>query len=501
MAISLAEAEELAKEEGVDVWVFASRCAQRHAAADLPAGRPGARGLLRPRASAPASRAAGVAAARGLHRRRRPGLGLSVLAEQEEGRGQRLRGQDRRRRDLPPSRSSSPSTTWCSSCCTTRSARGGRARGLPPRTRRTPRRSRSCGTKLRPARRTSGRICASSVAPTAKADRGGRRRARSTAGRRAAKDIKVLDPCCGSGHFLVAALHYLVPIRMAEEGLSARGSRRCGAARQPARPGDRPALHSDRRVRPGVRGVDIPMPAATGRCRTLNIACTGIGPQSTEEQWVKLAEQSGMPMPDMSASRSRTACSICTGSSRKHRRWALSSIPTNFTADLIAADYETIQPYLAAILKAEKTDDETARAGCRRRRHGQGRRPLGRRVHARHHERPVPGPRQAGRRSLKTTGQEHEPDAKADLATMFICACSGALPTAAARAHSSRRRTGCSSPLQEAPRTAACRIVQWNLVARLGPGHSRRSAGEVVNVALLRSDAVLSPSTSHLARH
>ena len=29
MAISLAEAEELAKEDGVDVWVFASRCAQR----------------------------------------------------------------------------------------------------------------------------------------------------------------------------------------------------------------------------------------------------------------------------------------------------------------------------------------------------------------------------------------------------------------------------------------------------------------------------------------
>jgi hypothetical protein len=29
MAISLAEAEELAREDGVDVWVFASRCAQR----------------------------------------------------------------------------------------------------------------------------------------------------------------------------------------------------------------------------------------------------------------------------------------------------------------------------------------------------------------------------------------------------------------------------------------------------------------------------------------
>ena len=35
-------------------------------------------------------------------------------------------------------------------------------------------------------------------------------------------DLKTLDPCCGSGHFLVAALLMLVPIRMATETLSAR---------------------------------------------------------------------------------------------------------------------------------------------------------------------------------------------------------------------------------------------------------------------------------------
>jgi hypothetical protein len=34
-------------------------------------------------------------------------------------------------------------------------------------------------------------------------------------------DLKVLDPCCGSGHFLVAALSMLVPIRMELEGLTA----------------------------------------------------------------------------------------------------------------------------------------------------------------------------------------------------------------------------------------------------------------------------------------
>jgi hypothetical protein len=35
-------------------------------------------------------------------------------------------------------------------------------------------------------------------------------------------ELKTLDPCCGSGHFLVAALLMLVPMRMEREGLSAR---------------------------------------------------------------------------------------------------------------------------------------------------------------------------------------------------------------------------------------------------------------------------------------
>ena len=34
-------------------------------------------------------------------------------------------------------------------------------------------------------------------------------------------DFKLLDPCCGSGHFLVAAFLMLVPMRMQAEGLSA----------------------------------------------------------------------------------------------------------------------------------------------------------------------------------------------------------------------------------------------------------------------------------------
>ena len=37
-------------------------------------------------------------------------------------------------------------------------------------------------------------------------------------------ELKIMDPCCGSGHFLVAALHMLVPMRMKLENLSAQAA-------------------------------------------------------------------------------------------------------------------------------------------------------------------------------------------------------------------------------------------------------------------------------------
>ena len=174
-----------------------------------------------------------------------------------------------------------------------------------------------------------------------------------------AVELKVLDPCCGSGHFLVAALHHLVPIRMAEEGLSARGA-------------------IDAVLRDNLHGLEIDerccqiaafalafaawtYPDAGGyrQLPTLHIACTGIGPQSTAEEWVKLTEQSGIPMPSVGRQ------AIRNGLMNLHRLFSqaptLGSLinPAELPADLLAAGYEAIQPYLAAIMSAEKTDDET----------------------------------------------------------------------------------------------------------------------------------------------
>ena len=174
-----------------------------------------------------------------------------------------------------------------------------------------------------------------------------------------AAEIKVLDPCCGSGHFLVAALHHLVPIRMAEESLSAREA-------------------VDAVLRDNLHGLEIDerccqiaafalafaawtYPDADGYrpLPELHIACTGIGPQATEEQWLKLAEQSGIRMPVLGRE------PIKNGLLNLHRLFSQASTlgslinPAELPANLIVADYETIQPYLAAAMSAESNDDET----------------------------------------------------------------------------------------------------------------------------------------------
>ena len=71
------------------------------------------------------------------------------------------------------------------------------------------------------------------------------------------KELKILDPCCGSGHFLVTAFRIMVAFRMQDEDLSSRGGGRCRPAGQSLRPGDRRALHTDRRLCPGPDCLDL----------------------------------------------------------------------------------------------------------------------------------------------------------------------------------------------------------------------------------------------------
>ena len=113
-------------------------------------------------------------------------------------------------------------------------------------------------------------------------------------------DLKILDPCCGSGHFLVAAFSMLVPMRMALEGLNATEA-------------------VDAVLRDNLHGLELDprcvelaafalalaawtYPGAEGYrpLPELNLACSGLAPNAAKEQWVALSERvaaaGGMPL-------------------------------------------------------------------------------------------------------------------------------------------------------------------------------------------------------------
>ena len=105
--------------------------------------------------------------------------------------------------------------------------------------------------------------------------------------------FKLLDPCAGSGHFLVSALYYLVPMRQATEKLSARD------AIDKVLADNLHGLELDARCveiaafalalaawrYPDEKGAPLgyrPLPR-------LNIACVGVAPRSKKSDWLKLA--------------------------------------------------------------------------------------------------------------------------------------------------------------------------------------------------------------------
>jgi hypothetical protein len=101
-------------------------------------------------------------------------------------------------------------------------------------------------------------------------------------------ELKVLDPCCGSGHFLVAALLMLVPMRMGMEGLTAREA-------------------VDAVLRENIHGLELDKrcvelaafalalaawkyPGAGGyrMLPELNVACSGLSVSVAREEWKRI---------------------------------------------------------------------------------------------------------------------------------------------------------------------------------------------------------------------
>ena len=106
---------------------------------------------------------------------------------------------------------------------------------------------------------------------------------------RTAAELRVLDPCCGSGHFLVEGLELLARLRMDEEGLSVEEAVRCVLDE------NLHGLEIDPRCaqiaafnlvftawRLADRPVGLPSP---------RVACCGLAPNVSESKWMELADK------------------------------------------------------------------------------------------------------------------------------------------------------------------------------------------------------------------
>ncbi|EPQ5406877.1 TPA: SAM-dependent DNA methyltransferase [Pseudomonas aeruginosa] len=159
--------------------------------------------------------------------------------------------------------------------------------------------------------------------------------------------FKMLDPCCGSGHFLVATLLMLVPMRMTAEGLSA------DQAIDAVISQNLHGLELDQRcVELAAFAVALEAwryPGAGGyrSLPTLNIACVGQRIQTPREQWLALAGDN----PELKAGMARLYDTFrdapILGS--------LIDPARSLKGDLLTADWSRMKPLLSVALSVEET--------------------------------------------------------------------------------------------------------------------------------------------------
>jgi hypothetical protein len=299
----------------------------------------------------------------------------------------------------------------------------------------------------------------------------------------------LLDPCLGSGHFLVSAFHYLVPLRCATEKLSVRDAV------------DRVLADNLYGLELDARCVEIAAFAlALAAWRyldekgnalgyralpRLNIACVGVAPRSKKVDWLKLAEgdrrlEEGMgELYDLFQKAPELGSLIDPKVATK--------------GDLISAQWDELAAKLDLALATKEggADDAQgseansaaleARVTARGMVHAS--RILARRYHLVMTNPPYLG---AGQHSplLKDFCEEHYANAKGDLANVFLerslklCIAGGVVSFV-------MPQNWLFLKTYQRQREILLGLKTWNLLAKLGSGAFETITGEVVNAILL----------------
>ena len=221
-------------------------------------------------------------------------------------------------------------------------------------------------------------------------------------------DLRVLDPCCGSGHFLVEGLDLLARLRMEEEGLGAEEA--VGAVLRDNLFG----LEIDQRCTQ-IAAFNLALAAwkMVGRpveLPPLQVACTGLSVGASKSEWLKLAEGEQ---------------ALEGALDRLHDLFAQASVlgslidPGSVEKGLYQADYATAESALSRAIAQEDVDDEVRERAVA----AQGMSRAARLLAGEYDVVITNVPYLARRKqaaSLQVSALKDHLDAKADLSTIFV---------------------------------------------------------------------------------
>ena len=297
-------------------------------------------------------------------------------------------------------------------------------------------------------------------------------------------ELRVIDPCCGSGHFLVAAFTMLVPMRMEREGLAAREA-------------------VDEVLRENLYGLELdprcvelaafalalaawtyPDAAGYRPLPALNLACSGLSVGTVKDRWIELAAghrnlrialdwlydefrdapvlgsllnpatTKAAKLVDWTALATALAEALARGESDERHEATVAAQGLSKAAELLSGRYHLVAtnvPYLARGKQGEK---------------------------------------------LRRFCEQRYPAAKNDLATVFLERCLE-LCTDGGTASVVLPQNWLFLASYKKLREKLLKAETWQLLARLGPGAFETISGEVVKAILLVLSR--SPPTSRSA--
>ena len=308
-------------------------------------------------------------------------------------------------------------------------------------------------------------------------------------------DLKILDPCCGSGHFLVTALSMLVPMRMVLEGLTVTEA-------------------VDAVLRDNLHGLELDprcvdlaafalalaawtYPGAEGYrpLPELNLACSGLAPNAAKEQWAALSERTatagGMPVE-------RDLFDVDDNLLSAQLRNSLEALydlfveapvlgsliaPRALEATLYQRDFESVRALFAAVIEQERTTDEQIERAVTAQGMARAAELLTSRYTLVITNVPYLARGKQGER-LRAFCERRYPAAKNDLATVFLERCLE-LCGEGGIASLVLPQNWLSLTSYRKLREKLLKANTWHLLAWLGPGAFETISGEVVKATLL----------------